>query len=1004
MSHTRIKTNAVPTRLHLFLLGAFRIERAAQTIHLPTRKVESLLAYLALHPEPHAREKLAALLWGDVTDEQARASLRTALGVLRKELGDDILFTDRETIQFNPEFPLWVDAREIQRIANREWQMAETSSAISHLQSAISHYRGDLLTDFYDDWIAPERERLRTLYLDALLRLAQTARSQSQYARAIEFAQKVLASDPANEKAYQHIIFCLAAIGDRIGALKQSDECAKKLRDELGVEPSEETIALRDQIEQALTGKAREALFTNVPVPLTSFIGRTHERAEVKRLLETTRLVTLVGAGGCGKTRLAIQVATDLAGRDAPPGRLYKDAVWWVDLAPLSDAALVPQAIATVFNLQESSGVPLPTVLVSYFHAKELLLVLDNCEHLIAACAQLVETLLHACAELKVLTTSREALGITGEVVWRVPSLSIPDPRRASFDELIQSDAVQLFAQRAQALVPRWKLDGNAPTVARVCARLDGIPLAIELAAVRVKTLQVEQIAERLDDRFGLLTMGSRTALPRHQTLRATMGWSYDLLSDAERALLRRLAVFAGGWTLEAAEAICGNAEGRRTEDEGVCRSSSVLRPERLLDLLTSLIDKSLVVVETRGNATRYRLLETVRQYAREKLLEANEAEAYSRRHRDWFVQLAEHAAPKLHGREQLEWCERLDLEIENLRIALTWSLEQTDRDSVEMTLRLAGALVWWWLIRGYWDEARTWLERSLENRASTPARAMPLLGLGLMESNTGTPGRQPALYDEALALYRQQGDKWGIAFAASFSGWEGGDPAKVSASHEEARTIAQELGDEWLAARVDIGQGLHYAHRGDSALARALFESALVHARRSGDRWFIANALSNAADVARDQGDYDRATVLLTESLELRRELGNQNSIAGQLHGLGIVAWRRHDCRQAEALLRQAIALLREMGNTHGVVQCLWIFGRVAVTEQRYECAARLFGSVDARCEMLRAYERREYEDDVRAVHAQLGEAAFDQARAEGCAMSLEQAIEYALENVKNA
>jgi len=963
----------------LFLFGSFRLECGERTIHLPTRKVESLLAYLALFPEPHPREKLAALLWGDVTDEQARHSLRAALAALRKELGDEILIADRETVQFNPDFPPWTDVREFARLA------ADDSPA------AIALYRGDLLTDFYDDWILQERERLRARYLDGLLRLAQESRSTSRYARAIEFAEKVLGSDPANEKAYQHIIFCLAALGDRIGALKQYDECEERLRDELAVAPSKETLALRDQIEQMLTGvKSREALFTNVPIPLTSFVGRQQETATVKQLLGTARLLTLTGAGGCGKTRLAIQVATDLANANR-----FKHGVWWVDLAPLSDAALVPQAIATVFNLQEPSGVPLPTVLANYFRAKELLLVLDNCEHLIAACAQLVEELLHACAELKILATSREGLGITGEVVWRVPSLSVPDPRCATLDELIQSDAVLLFAQRAQAVVPRWELEDNAATVARVCARLDGIPLAIELAAVRVKSLPVEQIAERLDDRFGLLTLGSRTALPRHQTLRATMDWSYDMLMDAERSLLRRLSVFAGGFTWEAVEAVCG-------EPSTVNRQPSAARCS-LLDLLTSLVDKSLVVVEQKGSVTRYSLLETVRQYAREKLLEANECEVYAQRHRDWFLQFAEQAAPKLRGREQLEWCERLDLEIDNLRAALEWSLGQADRDSAEMTLRLAGALVWFWLVRGYWDEARTWLERSLANGVITPARAMPLVGLGLMESNTGTPGRQPALYDEALMLYRQQGDRWGIAFAASFSGWEEGDPSEISALHGEARTIAQELQDEWLAARVDIGQGLHYAHRGDSALARALFESALVHARHSGDRWFIANALSNAGDVARAQGDFDRAVALLTESLELRRELGNKNSIANSLAGLGHIARCRHDCLQAEVLFKQALALRREMGNMQGVVHSLWGFGRVAAMEQRYERAARLFGSVDARCEMLRGHERRAYEDEVRALRAQLGETAFDQARAEGRSMSLEQAIEYALENVKN-
>jgi predicted ATPase/DNA-binding SARP family transcriptional activator len=974
--------------LRLFLLGAFRLERDSRTVQLPTRKIESLLAYLVLHPEEHPREKLAALFWGDATDEQARTSLRTALTALRKELGEDILIADRETVQLNPDKPIWVDARAFEQLATED------------SQSAIPLYHSNLLPDFYDDWIAPERERLRSLYLDTLLQLVQQARSESQYARAIELACKALASDPANEKAYQHIIFCYAAIGDRIGALKQYDECEKKLRDELGVAPSKETTALRDQIEQALIGtKSREAAFTNVPAPLTSFIGRAHAIVEIKRLIETTRLVTLVGAGGCGKTRLAIKVAADLANANQ-----FKNGVWWVDLAPLSDATLAPQAVAAVFNLHESPETPLPTVFASYLSGKELLLVLDNCEHLIDACARLAASLLGACSKLRVLATSREPLGVLGEVAWRVPSLALPGAetvRLLRVDELVTYEAIRLFTERAEQIAPQWKLRDHALATVDTCARLDGIPLALELAAARVKALSVEQIAARLDDRFRLLTGGSRTAMPRHQTLRATMDWSYDLLSDAERALLRRLSVFAGGFTLEAVEHVCAEVQ----EGSGAGENAPPLprSPAPLLDLLTALIDKSLVVVEQKGNATRYRLLETVRQYAREKLLEANESEIYSRRHRDWFLQFAEQAAPKLRGREQLEWCERLDVEMENLRAALAWSLAQTDHGSAELTMRLTGSLWWFWLLRGYWVEARTWLERSLENRAVTPARAMPLIGLAQMEFHAGTPAKGRALYEEALALYRQQGDKWGIAFAASFCGGKQSDPSKADALFEEARSIARELKDEWLAARPDIGQGMYYSGRGDLARARLLFESALDHAQRCGERWFIGNALSNLGEIARDQGDYDRATVLLTENLEVRRELGNQNSIAGQFYGLGTVAWRRQDRQQAEALFKQALALARETGYSRVVSVGLWAFGRVAVTEKRYERAARLFGAVESLSERMHTNDRRAYEDDVRALRAQLGEPVFDKARVEGRAMSLEQAIAYALEDVKN-
>ncbi|MBM3130068.1 MAG: hypothetical protein FJ009_15775 [Chloroflexi bacterium] len=513
-------------RYRLYLFGTFRIEKDSHPIRFSTRKIESLLAFLALHPEQHPREKLAALFWGDSTDEQARGSLRTALNLLRTELDDHLLLTNREIVQLNSDFPLVIDAREFEKIG--DWRLAIGDSAISNLQSLISLYRGDLLPDFYDDWVLLERERLRALYLDALLRLIQQFRSESKYERAIELAHKLLTTDPANEKAHQHLMLCYAAAGNRTAALKQYDECARLLRDELGVEPSRETIDLRDQIQAESSGTSREASFTNLPNPLTSFVGRETELAEIRQQVETARLVTLIGAGGCGKTRLAIQVVSDLV-----TAQRFKHGAWWVDFAPLSDPALVATAVAAAFHLRESPPTPLISILIEHLREKEILLVFDNCEHLGDACARLAQTLLTACPRLNILATSRAPLGIVGEVTWRVPSLSTPDPDDApSLEQMTRFDAVRLFAERATAVATNWKLADHVSAVARICARLDGIPLAIELAAARLRVLSAEQIAARLHDCFSLLTAASRTALPRHQTLRAAMDWSFDLLGD----------------------------------------------------------------------------------------------------------------------------------------------------------------------------------------------------------------------------------------------------------------------------------------------------------------------------------------------------------------------------------------------------------------------------------------------------------------------------------------
>jgi len=389
--------------------------------------------------------------------------------------------------------------------------------------------------------------------------------------------------------------------------------------------------------------RSLDALPNNLPRQLTSFIGREREMAEVKRLLTTTRLLTLTGSGGCGKTRLALQVAADLVEE-------FANGVWLVELAALTDPALVPQAVASALGVREEPGRPLLATLSDYLKAKRLLLLLDNCEHLVAACAYLAEALLRACPHLRILATSREALNIAGETVWRVPSLSLPDLLHLpSVEHLTQYEAVRLFIERALISRPDFVLTSQgAPSVAQVCHRLDGIPLAIELAAARVKVLSVEQIAARLDNRFRLLTSGSRTALPRQKTLRAAIDWSYDLLSETERMVLRRLSVFAGGWTLEAAEAICVG--------EGI-------EWHEVLDPLMQLVDKSLVMMEEQGGTVRYRLLETVRQYGRDKLPASGEADVVRGRHRDWYLALAERAEPELLGSNQAVWLERLETE-----------------------------------------------------------------------------------------------------------------------------------------------------------------------------------------------------------------------------------------------------------------------------------------------------------------------------------------------------
>jgi predicted ATPase len=439
----------------------------------------------------------------------------------------------------------------------------------------------------------------------------------------------------------------------------------------------------RQSTPMAPSLRAQLLLQSNLPAPITSFIGRERELADIQQFLAAARLVTLTGAGGVGKTRLALRAAAEAAGG-------YADGVWLVELAPLADPALVPHAVAAALGVRDKAGLPLRQTLKQWIGAKRTLLLLDNCEHLAEGCADFVEDLLGGCPSLQVLATSREPLGASGEVVWRVPSLDLPDAHTAATTDQVNAHAAtQLFVERARAARPDFVVTSqNASAIVELCRRLDGIPLAMELAATRIRLLSIENISARLDDRFRLLSEGRRTAPPRQQTLRATLDWSYALLEDSERQLFNRLSVFAGGWTLEAAEAVCAG--------EGI-------DPADVLNLMGRLVDQSLVMADERGSQVRYRLLETVREYAAEKLVGSGVSAIIGGRHRDWFLAQAERSRWDIFDPDHVAWLGR---ELDNFRVALRWSIQ---RGEVEVGLRLANATSAFWYQVGAYTEGRSW-------------------------------------------------------------------------------------------------------------------------------------------------------------------------------------------------------------------------------------------------------------------------------------------------------
>ncbi|HEV8339255.1 MAG TPA: tetratricopeptide repeat protein [bacterium] len=717
----------------------------------------------------------------------------------------------------------------------------------------------------------------------------------------------------------------------------------------------------------------------NLPVQLTSFIGRSRELAEVRRLLGVTRLLTLTGAGGAGKTRLALQAAAEIMDD-------YSDGVWLVELASLSDPALVLPTIASTLGVRETIAQTLTDALADYLRTQTALIVLDNCEHLSAACAEVAETLLRKCPNLRVLATSQEVLGVPGEVAYAVPSLSLPDPDRVvGGEDITQFEAVRLFIDRAALSKPDFHMTaGTAPLVAQVVRRLDGIPLAIELAAARTKVMSVEQIASKLDDRFRLLTTGGRTTPPRHQTLKAAMDWSYELLTEHERMLLRRLSVFAGGWTLEAAEAVSA-ADG--------------LEVEEVLDLLSRLVDRSLVLVQEPNGETRYRLLETVRQYARDRLAETGEAEQVRARHRDWFLHLAEQGEALLQGAQQAVWFDRLEVEHDNLRAALEWCRRETE--DPELGRRLSGALWRFWRVRGYWTEGRGWLEAAIARGVDvhTEARAKALIGAAYLTFFQGDFERAAALAAESLGLSRELGDKRGTASCLNILGIDACRLERfdrAAALSEESLAISRETGDQFGVLDARAVQSFVARAQGDAARAAELLGEIVVQARTLGDRWVLVEALNNLGLIRREQGDYARATALLEETLVLAQELKDKAGTAFAQSNLGIVAWYQGDFERASDFFKESLTLRMELGDKRGIATSLVGLATVATGREEFERAAVLFAAADAlRLSIgvpLPPFIRAKYEELLEGTRSALGEDAFTRAWAQGQALTPEQ------------
>lgn len=687
--------------------------------------------------------------------------------------------------------------------------------------------------------------------------------------------------------------------------------------------------------------RSLESTPNNLPQQLTSFVGRECELIEVEELLGKTRLLTLLGVGGIGKTRLSLQLAAEVIDD-------YPDGVWFVELAAIADARIVAQATATVLAVKEEAGRPVGEATMKAVRGRRMLIVLDNCEHLILACAELARDLLQASPHLKILASSREPLRIAGETNYAMPALAVPDPHEVvATESLMQFEAVHLFVERAVAAQPTFRVtDRNAPAVVEICRHLDGIPLAIELAAARLRTLSVERIAERLSDRFHLLTVGLTTALPRQQTLRALIDWSHDLLTDRERTLLRRLSVFAGGWTLEAAEAVGAGGD---------------LGEPDVLDLLSFLVEKSLVVME--AERERYHLLETIREYSLQRLEAAGETVAMQTRHRDYFLAFVEQIFPELFGEQRTKWFALLDRELDNVLAAHAWCNAQSADGQLD--LRLVHAIKPYYYNRGLLGLALRITTEALEHPAAAERdflRCRGLFDAGQLCSFMGRYAIAQNFLEQSLAVAREIDDRQRIASALQMLG---------------------------MAA---LGQD-------DIAAARRYLSEALAMAREIGNRREIAAALNALAQFHRVAGEVNVALPLYTEMLDITRETGDYETMAIAILNLAMVAVVRRDAAEARRLLTDTLRILDEIGSRPIGQSLIEVSAGLAALQEAWSRSARFFGISEAHAQ--RTGIHRDPADEafllprIQATREALGNESFVAADASGREQSYEGGIE---------
>jgi predicted ATPase/DNA-binding SARP family transcriptional activator len=946
--------------MEVLLLGPLEVRDQGRSLNVRGSRPRALLALLALNAgRVMPADRLIELLWGDEPPPSAANALQVHISALRKVLEPQgppyrLLISDRSGYALKVDTEQ-VDFARFERLVERAHhalKQGELEQCAKLVGQAIDQWRGSALADMSDQpWSIGEARRLEELRLAAEEDRIEAALALGGHSELIPELESLVTMHPLRERLSAQLMLALYRSGRQAEASDVYQRTRETLVEGLGMEPGHElqqllkAIINQDRSLGMPTQESQPPRLDNLPATLTSFVDRTQERAQLTLLLAETRMLTLTGPGGIGKTRLAIEVARGLVDD-------YERGIWLANFGSLADPDLVPQAVGSVLLVRNSGGVAPTEALISYLSNRHCLLLFDNCEHLIDACATLAEALVTSCPRVTVLATSREALGVAGEVVWPVPALDLPElTEDRSVSPAREWGAVELFRQRAESAIGSFRLDdGGLQMATKVCRQLDGIPLAIELAAARLKVISLDELSARLGDRFQILIGGSRTALPRHQTLRAAIDWSYDLLSEDERSALRMLSVFAGTFTLEAAEAICGEMPRGGVE---------------VLDVVSSLVRKSLMQVDRSDLEVRYQILDTIREYAYQKLSETDHLGTARHRHAGFYLDLAERAAPHLRGPSATVWMARLARDHNNIRAAVRWWLEVRESDRFA---RLLVAMWWFWYVRCLFDEGRRWLEIAITDLkpSSLPTQVALLLGAGQLA-------------------------------------WAQGDHETDRTMFEKALSTAKDGGDESLVGHALLRMSLADYAAGRMNVAEEHLEDSIRLLRKYRQESLLGEALNNLGWIrAFYLNDRSTAGLLLDESLLIARQCGDQWTLQEVLDSIGNLKTALGEVDAAEGFQEESLRICSDLGDAWSLPRTLTGFVRMAVARRQAERALRLSGAAaKARDDVgmvLMTAEQAELDLLIEVARAQLPSDLADAAWWEGSQMTMNDAVGYAL------